>query len=81
MREHFKPKTQQKPPPKSYNLSKIRNSTLSHREVKRYRYLEGVAYGEVLENRPVAKSDAEQRKMGNDYLEYLRTLPKKKKVE
>lgn len=51
---------------------------MSHREVKRYRYLNGVAYGEVIENLPKGKSDSEQKQIGNDYLAYLRSLPKKK---
>lgn len=54
---------------------------MSHREVKRYRYLNGVAYGEVIENLPKGKSDAEQKQIGNDYLAYLHSLPKKKKSD
>ena len=34
----------------------------------------------MVEHRPVAKSDAEQRKMGHDNMEYMRSLPKKKKI-
>jgi hypothetical protein len=41
---------------------------MSHREVKRYRYYKGVAYGEVVETQPQAKSLVEQKKMGDNYL-------------
>ena len=51
---------------------------MSHREVKRYRYLQGVSYGQIVQNRPVAKTEAEQRKIGNEYMAFMRSLPKRK---
>lgn len=48
VRENFVPKTHQIHN-KSTELSRNTNaSSLSHREVKRYRYIQGVAYGEVV---------------------------------
>lgn len=79
MRENFLPRTHQKPN-KSAEMETNR-STQSHKQVKRYRYFQGESYGEVVEHRPVAKSGAEQRKIGNQNMAYMRSLPKKRKVE
>lgn len=54
VREKFIPKTHQIHN-KSADMER-KGSSLSHREVKRYKYLQGMSYGEVIENRPIAKS-------------------------
>ena len=82
VRENFVPKTHHKSVDAWEPEERKENrSTLSHREVKRFRYLKGEAYGEVIERIPLAKSDVEQKKIGNDYMAYMYSLPKKKKVE
>ena len=78
MRENFVPRTHQKP---SKSVEVESNRAHSHKQVKRYRYFQGASYGEIVENRLIAKSEAEQRKIGNNYMAYMRSLPKKKKVE
>lgn len=54
------------------------DSNLSFREIKRYKYLHGVSYGEVIEQRPLAKSFDEEKRVGNGYLEFMKSLPKKR---
>lgn len=54
------------------------DSNLSFREIKRYKYLHGISYGSVVERRPMAKSFDEERRVGNGYLEFMKSLPKKK---
>lgn len=44
----------------------------------RYKFVEGVAAGETLEVLPMKRSEEEQRELGNNYLQYLRNLPKRK---
>jgi hypothetical protein len=48
---------------------------------KRYRYMNGVNYGEVYEPEHPQISEAEQKRMGNANLNILRSLPKKRKGE
>jgi hypothetical protein len=48
------------------------------RHVKKYKYFQGKAMGEVVETIPVIRSYSEQKKIGEGYLEYLKALPKKK---
>lgn len=45
MREKFLPKTHQPSGKKHLNYSLNNRSSLSNREVRRYRYLNGVSYG------------------------------------
>ena len=52
---------------------------MSHREVKRFKYIKGFAYGQVIENVPISKSDVEIKQMGNKNFGYMKNLPKKKK--
>lgn len=44
---------------------------------KRYRYVNGVSYGEAYEMEIKKLSEKEQKRLGNGYLRLLRTLPKK----
>lgn len=38
---------------------------MSHREIRRYKYPNGFSFGQiVIEKSPIAKTEAEQRKMG-----------------
>ena len=53
VRENFVPKTHQKP---SKSVEIESNRAHSHKQVKRYRYFQGASFGEIVENRPVAKS-------------------------
>lgn len=76
MREHFVPKTYEN---KSMEKSKLRNSSsLTHRDVKRFRYYKGVSYGEIIETKPIARSSEEIRRMGIHNFEYMKKLPKKR---
>jgi len=49
----------------------------SHREVKRYRYYKGSAVGEVKEAIPLPKNEKEKKQIGDHYLEFVKSLPKK----
>lgn len=50
----------------------------SHKKhVKKYKFFQGKAVGEVVESVNVARSYSEQKKIGESYLEYLKQLPKK----
>lgn len=46
--------------------------------VKKYKFMQGSSKGVAYESVPVAKSVIEQRRIGEGYLEYLKSLPKKK---
>lgn len=78
VRENFVPHTHQKPS-KSLEMESNR-STHSHKQVKRYRYFQGESYGEIVEVRPLPKSKDEEKKIGNQNMAYMRSLPKRKKV-
>ncbi len=54
------------------------SSNLSFREIKRYKYIHGVSYGEIVEQRPMAKSFEDKKKEGNGNMEFMKSLPKKK---
>lgn len=47
---------------------------------KRYRYLNGISYGEAYDVEIKKLSEKEQKRLGNGYLRLLRTLPKKDNV-
>ncbi len=56
------------------------HSSMSHREVRKYRYQSTLSFGElVVESLPLPVTGVEQRKMGNQYMAYMRSLPKKRK--
>lgn len=76
VRENFVPRTHQN---KSMQQSQIRNdSSLTHRDIKRFRYYKGVSYGEIIETRPIAKSQEEIKRMGHHNFEYMKKLPKRR---
>ena len=66
IKKNFKPKTlqyQSLDPPKT-----LQRANNSHRQVRRYRYYKGQAFGEVKEDLPMPKSDAEKKRIGDGYL-------------
>ena len=73
IKNNFSPRTYQH---RSLDPPKQRQSN-SHREVRRYRFFKGYAVGQVKEDLPKPKTDAEAKKIGDNYLEYVRCLPKK----